>query len=540
MAAAKKPTIKGSDKDVFGGQKVTDTSWPQKIAAPWRIACALLAFATTITVLYRLSDTGAPRTSPTTEIAKPDTELSTRTALTAPKRSPEQLADEFESITRGFGTGDKTRGAITVSTEPEGARIFVDDAFVGEASGVRVPKVLEAGIHEVTAVLAGHSTAKALVPIEAGQNESIHLRLDLELTVPWKATLSGISPAAIYANQNVIVGTGVGGSVAFDSESGRRLWFHPVKPDSHIVMSQGFYIWSTGREFGVMDLRTGTTSWNYQFQDTIIRIAVGSSVIFAVETTGTLHAIGLRTGEPLWRKSTRSEFSAVLAQGDMLYVWETDAGCQAIEALTGKTIWRRRGEGNQTLFGATRSDGDTNVFSSEYPEGRLLTLDATTGEIENIDDAVSDVHVLHNEYLMFIKQWYVREKPLNLLRWRPLSASVGRGGAIEVDGMQERRPLICLDGRTAFFADKDLLSAVAMGQQTVRWSKTISGISNLCRLDDDLLLVATGSILLALDENTGTKVWEIDVDEPIQTMIMHEYGAYILSGDTVYKVAIEA
>ena len=97
---------------------------------PQRLACTLLVFALIIAALYRPSDFEVPRTSPTDEFAKSVPLSSTRTAQSAPGRSTEQLAEEIESIARGFGTRDNMRGAISISTEPKGARIIIDDAFI--------------------------------------------------------------------------------------------------------------------------------------------------------------------------------------------------------------------------------------------------------------------------------------------------------------------------------------------------------------------------------------------------------------------------
>ena len=425
-------------------------------------------------------------------------------------------------------------GAISVSTNPTGARIYLNGKYVGET--LFDTHQLNAGIHEIMAKLAGHATVRERVLIEPGRSETLHLLLDRELSVLWEASLEEIAPVAILADRGVVVGTGSGGAIALDAESGDRLWFNLSASDEVVSVSHNLFTWATGKELGATELHSGVLRWRHQYQGEVRWLAVADFGVIAFDSSGVLHAIDMETGVENWRRTTKSEYSTALVEGEALFLWERRAGCLAVDANTGRTMWRTRSDGEHVLLSVAGTREAAKVFSYDVFGGTLRTLNAQTGEVAGIERAVSRPDLLDDEYLVYHKEWELGGEPFVMVRWNRLAPVPGAGGAIMIDDVANGARILSMHRGIAYMADRSRLSAVSFGQKATQWRVRLPGITTVHHLLDDLLLIPVDRTLFALDGKTGRTVWEFELPSIIESITVHHDEAYLLSGDTIYKV----
>ncbi len=237
---------------------------------------------------------------------------------------------------------------------------------------------IAAGTYQLSAEATGYQ--RRTVTLTVAGNETVDFELpplDVATAPEWaeyqnNPRRSGYSPAPLAPDaltQAWQVGV-----------SGRALFGSPV-----IAGGRAYLATDAGRLFA-LDLDDGTIAWSFTASTnfrTTPAIADGR-VYFGGGDDGIFYAVDAESGEPQWTYGTSDRLTyttPTIVDGRVYFGtgWGEGNGgwVYALDAATGALVWRTF-IGAQIFFAPAVADG--MVFAASYDAGRLVALDADTGE----------------------------------------------------------------------------------------------------------------------------------------------------------------
>lgn len=208
----------------------------------------------------------------------------------------------------------------------------------------------------------------------------------------------GIAASPAVDQGRVFVGTGgprSSAAMAFDAETGERLWVHNEtgisiwnSPTVHQdTVYFGAYTSSRGgvAQLLALDIETGDERWSFEHPGSshVTPLPAGDRVIFGSED-GRVYAVGERTGAFAWATTVedtrnRNEGVSTPPAGDWrhVFVGTGDYELVALEPKTGEVLWRYKAD-DPLHAGPVLDRGKVYIGSWD---DRLHVVNATTGEL---------------------------------------------------------------------------------------------------------------------------------------------------------------
>lgn len=296
----------------------------------------------------------------------------------------------------------------------------------------------------------------------------------LKGTLVWKfETVSEYLASPAVVNGVIYLPTGERRAVALNSEDGTLLWERPTSGTVNFspAVSDGLvYYGLRDAKIVALNAQTGHVAWEYLTDGPIFTApVVHQGVVYIGTVSGTLFALDAKTGERLWSfELEQSIYSPVAVNEEVLAVATQSGKSYILDHKTGK---------ERLLFDLGRITQSSPAF-----QNHRLFLTSRLGVVVAVD-------------------WRQREYPMERMAryWR---------FQFWLWGLQDRPPV-----------PKGLLWTYLLGRG--------SFVSSPAVLDNALYASASNGTLVALDVNTGEKLWDY-------TLAAQTRADPTVAGDTVY------
>ena len=256
------------------------------------------------------------------------------------------------------------------------------------------------------------------------------------------------------------------------------------------------------------------TGETYDSADIPLRPVVGDSKIFVAEPGGKVYALEATTGNVVWRVDSKLELSAGVGFGDGVAVVSSVEGqLLALDSTDGNFLWE--------------SSVDAEVLTSPIVADEHIVVRAGNGQVIGLD---KDSGTIRWRLRNNVPSLSVRglSMPIQVDEIVVVGYASGHLSGIEINSGQElwktpiSRPggsnqidrLIdidadpLIDGTQLFVAAyQDKVYAISLTAQKVQWRMPRSTLRNLAASDSELLMTLDNGIVVALDQNTGSEVW---------------------------------
>ena len=276
-----------------------------------------------------------------------------------------------------------------------------------------------------------------------------------------------------------------------------------------------------------MTLKTGTQLWNFQlinaygFRDWASAVAFHDDVLYVVSREGDIVALDAEQGQLIWRDDFGGRASMPVIANGVVYTKPSTGGPMlARDARTGKRRWRNSGDssGFHAFDGPIVTEDTVYARSWSY----LHAVDRTTGETRWTSHAGGQGRkILVAEGAVYVvggPTWYALDVAAGTVLWEShidedaSSYDVGQGflrqGTLWGGSSSPLKPLVALDATT--------------GQQ-----EEIRGICGSPHPGPKgVVLVTGGPYLTALNDDSGTLLWRVNLEGPV--------GEPVWQGNTVY------
>lgn len=240
--------------------------------------------------------------------------------------------------------------------------------------------------------------------------------------VVWKVDAGQSLSGGVGADASmVVVGTGKGGVLAFDAESGKSLWQTRVSSEvlaPPAVSSEGVAVRSGDNRIFLLDVHDGARKWMYERPLPALSVRPTGAPVFADRFVfagfpgGKLVALAMQNGVPVWEGTVSQPRGAT----------ELDrvADVVAAPAIDGTQICAAAFQGRVACF--DMGQGGSLIWSREISSARGLVLDGRYLFVTDDDGVVFGLDRISGSSL------WRQDK----LRQRGVSGPAVRGGAVVV------------------------------------------------------------------------------------------------------------
>ncbi len=256
------------------------------------------------------------------------------------------------------------------------------------------------------------------------------------------------------------------------------------------------------------------TGETYDSADIPLRPVVGESQIFAAEPGGKVYALEAITGNLVWQVDSKIELSAGVGIGhDVVVVASAEGQLLALNPSDGSLLWQSR--------------VDAEVLTSPIVADEHIIVRAGNGQVIGVDKNSGTVRWrLRNN----VPSLSVRglSMPVQVDELVVVGYASGHLSGIDIESGQElwktpiSRPggsnqidrLIDIDadpliagGQLFVAAYQDKVYAISLIAQKVQWRMPRSTLRNLSVSESELLMTLDNGVVVALDQNSGSEVW---------------------------------
>jgi outer membrane protein assembly factor BamB len=181
-----------------------------------------------------------------------------------------------------------------------------------------------------------------LIFVGTADDEVLGLSLESGKLV-WSCWTQGaVQLAPVLYRDRLIVVTAKGYLYALQAGSGQVIWGRPLQAGLGIptVGNDQIFV-SAGTTLSVLDINSGTISWEFQAESTITTqpVIFGPLVLVGTER-GILHALRSGDGQERWRTQFNGALSAAPAVSDVhIFVGDRSGGVTALNADATQALW---------------------------------------------------------------------------------------------------------------------------------------------------------------------------------------------------------
>ena len=253
----------------------------------------------------------------------------------------------------------------------------------------------------------------------------------------------------------------------------------------------------------------------YESADIPLRPVVGNSHIFVAEPGGKVYALEAVTGNLVWQIDSKMDLSAGVGFGHgVVVVASAEGQLLALDPADGNLLWQSS-VGTEVLARPVVADEHIIVRAGD---GQVIGVDKYSGTISwRLRNNVPSLSVrglsmpVQVDEIVVVGYASGHLAGIDIESGRELwKTPISRpGGSNQIDRLIDidADPLIA--GSQLFVAVyQDKVYAISLTAQKVQWSVPRSTLRNLAVSDSELLMTLDNGIVVALEQNTGTEVWQ--------------------------------
>ena len=261
-------------------------------------------------------------------------------------------------------------------------------------------------------------------------------------------------------------------------------------------------------------------------------------MLFAAIDGGALFGISTATGSRIWQQENIADTGAPDLDGSSLGFFSQDGRLRVVGASHGEIRWSTRNVDSSGRLMVI----DSAAFLYDPGTNSLTEYDLFDGTIRGRSVKIAVPPVLGPLYLVYDRHWAMPDQGFSLLNAIPVDSdgTVASPVLHEPAGLSESR-LYC-PSRTIYVAVPGEIQAYNLQGEGEQWTAKIDGFDPSVSLFlvecSDLLLMGYDNALLALDRDSGARVWRSEFETAVTAITMYDHSLYISTGREIMKLSM--